>query len=339
MPSGAILLGPDVVCDGFVREAKARVQSHIHRDHMYGFETSKGLQQIIASKATAALLEVEYDADLPYRSNIWRLDFSEDFEVGTTKVALIPSGHMLGAAQVIAQLANGMRVGYSGDFQWPLDNVIEVEALVVDSTYGSPNSVREFTQAQCEEQFAQLIRRLTVSGPVHIHAHRGTLQRALQVIDGELGLPVIGSKRLLDEVNVYRQFGYTIGEIVLHSSDEAMSLREEGRYIRVYGTGDQSPVDIGSDAKIVLSAYFTRPDEPVVEYSERAFSVALSNHADFSGTLEYVRATRAKFVVTDNSRGGKGYELAQAIASRLGIEARPSSAASSREWGGTVPEL
>ena len=144
MPSGAVLLGPDVVCDGFVREAMARVQTHVHLDHMDSFETSKGCQQIIASEATLSLLVAEYDADLPYRSNIRALKGSQGYKVGNSEVSLVSSGHMLGAVQVIAELQNGMRLGYSGDFQWPLDDVIQVDALVLDSTYGAPSNVREF---------------------------------------------------------------------------------------------------------------------------------------------------------------------------------------------------
>jgi hypothetical protein len=64
-----------------------------------------------------------------------------------------------------------------------------------------------------------------------------------------------------------------------------------------------------------------------------SFGVALSNHADFDGTLEYIKATKAKYVVTDNVRGGHGVELALEIRRRLSIPARPSSATYSREWG------
>jgi hypothetical protein len=76
-----------------------------------------------------------------------------------------------------------------------------------------------------------------------------------------------------------------------------------------------------------------KPDDPVLEYSERSYRVALSNHADFDGTLAYVEATGAKFVVTDNLRGGHAVELAMALTDRLGIEAVPSSSEESREWG------
>ena len=335
MPSGAVLLGPHVVCDGFIRKALARVQTHVHFDHMDGFETSKGCQEIITSEGTLGLLVAEYDADLPYRSNLRALKAFERCKVGNSELSLISSGHMLGAVQVIAELENGMRLGYSGDFQWPLDDIIQVDALVLDSTYGSPGSVREFSQGECEERFAQLVRRLLPSGPVHVKAHRGTLQRALQIINDEIGCPVIGSRRLSREVAVYRDFGYTIQPLIVHPSDEASLLLTDGHYVRVYGTGDQNPVDLRSGSRVVLSAYFTRPDTPVVEYSERAYGVAMSNHADFQGTLDYVRATNAKFVVTDNTRKGKGYQLAEAIKQRFGIEARPSSSRETRGWGGS----
>ena len=59
----------------------------------------------------------------------------------------------------------------------------------------------------------------------------------------------------------------------------------------------------------------------------------MSKHADFNGTLEYVKSTGARFVVTDNSRHGKAYELATEIKDRLDIEARPSLNLGMGAWG------
>jgi putative mRNA 3-end processing factor len=100
---------------------------------------------------------------------------------------------MLGAVQVLVQLADGARLGYSGDFQWPLDQVIQVDAWVVDSTYGSPRNVRRYTQGECEEKFVTLINQQIARGPVYVYAHRGSLHRALQLISGEIDAPLIGS--------------------------------------------------------------------------------------------------------------------------------------------------
>ena len=129
---------------------------------------------------------------------------------------------MLGAVQVLVELDDGIRLGYSGDFQWPIDDVIQVDALVVDSTYGTPSNVREFSQADCEERFIALVRRQLTLGPVILKAHRGTLQRALQVLNGTIECTLIGSNRLQREVQIYQDFGYTIDPIITYGSQEAI---------------------------------------------------------------------------------------------------------------------
>ena len=331
--SGAVSLGPDVSCDGFLWRATARVQTHVHVDHMGGFASSKSQQRIIVSEPTRDLLFADYNADLPYRSNITALKDLAPYMVNGSQVTLVSSGHMLGAVQVQVELECGMRLGYSGDFQWPMERPIGVDALVVDCTAGSPASVRQFSQGDCEEQFVHLLNRRLIEGPVYIHAHRGTLQRALQLISAEIACPIIGSQRVCKDVAVYRSCGYGIGDIISFDSNEGRNLLQEQRIIRVYLLGEQLPADIGDGTKVVLSAYFTRPDAPIVEYSDRAFGVALSNHADFNGTLEYIKSTGAIFVLTDNSRHGRGYDLALEISRRLSIHARPSSNVTTREWG------
>src|SRR6266545_3554877 len=301
--SGAVRLGPEVVCDGFIHAGAVRVQTHIHDDHMTDFDSSKGYQEIVTSEGTRRLLIYEHDADLPYRSNFRAVADGVPFRFDDSTITLISSGHLLGAVQTRVEVPAGLRVGYSGDFQWPLEDVIEVEGLVVDSTYGSPSDVREFTQGECEGRLVHLVRRQLKSGPVHVIAHRGTLQRAMQLLTGEVACKVVGSRRLQAEIDVYRQFGYTIGDVVCSDSPEGREALRGASYVRVYGTRDARPVDIGpGGTQLKLSAFMTRPDDPITEYSDRAFGVALSNHADFNGTLEYVKRTGATYVITDNSR-------------------------------------
>lgn len=107
----------------------------------------------------------------------------------------------------------------------------------------------------------------------------------------------------------------------------------EGVFIRLYGHTDQFPVDPHPASTIHLSAFATNPNDPILEYSVRACRVALTDHADFDGTLAYVEATSAKYVVTDNTRPGYAIELAQELRSRLNIDARPSSNVATLEWG------
>ena len=330
---GAIMLGDKVTCDGFVYEFPYRVQTHIHQDHMEGFESSKGFQHIMMSEATKELLIVEFNADIEYRSNIHAIPLGSCYRSGDIEVELLSSGHMVGSAQVAITIPGGMKIGYSGDFNWPLEKVIQVEALVVDSTYGSPNSKREYSQEDACSRFVELVLDKVKTCPVLIKAHPGTLQRALELLDGELTCPILASRHLAAEAEVYRRFGYSIGTLIIVDSTEAQLAMKEGRYIRLYGKREIPPSDPSGNTVIVLSAYMTSPNEPLLEFSERSYRIAMSSHADFEGTLEYVKATGATEVVTDNSRGGHAIDLALALKRYLGIEARPSSQAFSRGWG------
>lgn len=333
-PSGAVLLGTNVSCDGFHRDCKFRVQTHIHDDHMDSFATSKGFQDILMSEPTKELLIAAFNADLNFRENIKAMKLGRRHKLNGGTLILLQSGHILGGVQVAVEIAgNGQRLGYSGDFQWPIDRVIEVDALVVDSTYGSPLSRRKYSQADAEARLGELVASALKTGPVHVLAHRGTLQRGLQVLSGNTNFSILASGRLCDELAVYRRFGYGIGNVVEIESSEGRIALSRKRYIRLYGKGDGFPVELATGTTIVLSAYMAHEYDPITKYSDRSFGVALSNHADFLGTLEYVRATGAKYVVTDNTRSGHAIELANAIKSRLGIKARPSSNKVSYEWG------
>ena len=66
---GKVVLGNVVACDGFFHECPIRVQTHVHKDHMAGFSTSKGSQHMIMSAPTRDLLINELNAELPVRSN------------------------------------------------------------------------------------------------------------------------------------------------------------------------------------------------------------------------------------------------------------------------------
>jgi putative mRNA 3-end processing factor len=332
-PSGAVLLGSDVSCDGFRRGFKARVQTHVHLDHMDEFETSKGYQNIYLTEPTRLLLCAEFNADLPYRDNIISVPLRQPQSINGSTIELVSNQHMLGSVQVKVTLADERTLGYSSDFRWPLDDPIQVQALVVDSTYGSPESRRSYSQAEAECRLLDLVCRKLRSGPVHIKAFRGTVQRALQILCGNVNVAILGSRRFCREADVYQQCGYAVDPVILTRSKEGAAVLRDGRYVRFYSTGDELPIDYPPGTTITLSAYMSKPDDPVLEYSNTAYRVAMSNHADFDGTLAYVQATGAEFVVTDNCRGGHAVELAVAIRDRLGIAGIPSSGEESREWG------
>jgi len=323
---GTICLGSNVTCDGFAEGFPVRVQTHVHDDHMIKFETSKGQQDFVMRSGTYSLLVSEKNADLEYRDNFHRLACGKKFELSDgSYLHLLASNHMLGSCQVALQQKDGLRIGYSGDFGWPLAEVIEVDQLVVDSTYGSPRSIRNYTQAKAEECLFTLVFGQLRQGPVHIYAHRGTIERVLHVLGDNIGVPMLASARLIKEIEVYQAYGLAVGELLSIDSDLGQIAMQEKSFVRLYSKGDNFKNEPMDGTSITCSAYMVASDNPLLQFSDRAYRVALSNHADFNETLAYVKATGAKEVVTDNTRN-HGCELALAINQRLkGVFASPSS--------------
>lgn len=336
LATGAVRLGSAVVCDGFAEGFPWRIQTHVHDDHMADFNRSKGLQDLVMSPETYALLVAELDVDLEYRSNLHRLRRGEQRELGDgSLLVLLPSNHMLGASQVALERPDGRRLGYSGDFGWPIEQVIQVDELVVDSTYGSPGSVRRYTQDEAEACLHVLVGERLRRGPVHIRAHRGTIERVLTVLAGGVGVPILASPRLILEVEVYRRFGLTAGDLISVDSDDGRAALRERSYVRLYSKGDGSANEPAAGTSIACSAFMSGRDgheDPLSRYSDSSYCVALSNHADFEETLAYVRATGATRVVTDNTRN-HGWDLALAISDRIpGVHATPSTNKPGPRW-------
>ena len=122
------------------------------------FDKSKGFQKFLMSPETYALLVTERNADLAFRDNFHQVNRGNEWVLDDgSKLSLVPSNHMLGSCQVALEMPDGYRVGYSGDFGWPLDEVIEVDELAVDSTYGSPRSVRRYAQTEAEESLINVV--------------------------------------------------------------------------------------------------------------------------------------------------------------------------------------
>jgi putative mRNA 3-end processing factor len=332
LASGAVCLGWNVVCDGFVQGYNFRVQTHLHDDHMADFDRSKGLQDLFISPESLALLVAERNAELEFRTNFHCIPRGTTWRIGDgSKLTLLPSEHMLGACQVALELPTGLRLGYSGDFSWPLDQVIEVDELVVDSTYGSPESVRGYTQAEAEQCLIGLVCERLRHGSVHVNAYRGTIERVLHLLGGNVGVPILASRQLIREAAVYRKYGFASEGLVPITSPEGTAAIRERGYVRLYSKGDGFGKEQLEGTSVTISAYMADRNNPLTIYSDRSYKVSLSNHADFHGTLAYVAATRAKRVVTDNTRN-YGCQLALAVQNHLGIDAQPSSNELGPRW-------
>jgi putative mRNA 3-end processing factor len=333
--SGAIILGPDVTCDGFQQDRNVRVQTHIHSDHMGDFPTSKS-RELVMSPGVKDLLRRD-NPDFEFRPNIHALEPGMTWKYGGSAISIWPSGHMLGASQALVELDDGIRLGYSGDFSWPLDNPIVCDALVVDATYGTPRSDRNYSQIEVEERLVELVRVQLRSGPVHLLGNSAVMERALWAIsvsDIAHDIPILGNDKLCTSVDIHRQHGWPIEKLISTDHEDGHKILGDGSYIRCWQLAEGGRVEgIVEGSKISLTKY--RAQNVVEEYGNNSFKVGMSNHADYNGTLSYIQKTGARYVVTDACRvtNDRARILANSICQELSIRAVPSSNTPTHKWG------
>jgi putative mRNA 3-end processing factor len=302
---------------------------------MADFDTSKANQRIIMSEATRDLLFAIFNADLPYRTNVEGLASGVSYRLDGEIIELFPSNHMLGSVQVRVTCEDGYRVGYSSDFFWPMDEAIEVDELIVDSTYGDPLRNRKFTQELADQRLIEAISRsVQCQTPTAIIGHNGRLQHAVPLMADYLKCPLIASPKVFPLLKVYRKYGHSIPEMLRSDEKDAIALIRARKpcvaFVTLHERRHLPWVD--RMRKIVLSAYLSRPEDPLTLYDNGDCCIALTDHADFAGTLQYIQATGAKKVWTD-PRSGDAEALATAIRQQLGLEAAAITPLTSLAWG------
>ena len=328
----AVRLGPKVTCDGFDIDRPIRVQTHWHYDHMNGFGPSKR-GELVMSRWTMDLLK-EKHPDLAIRANVHVPRLGESYEVDGTQIKLESSSHCLGAVQAAVKLSDGKWVGYSGDFSYPLDNVIQVDELVVDATYGDPGTNRSYSQLEAEEALCEQVQLALREGPVQVFAQGGVAERALAVLHEVIdGIPVLAGKHMCHAAKVYRLASYPLPRVYSADSDRGLSIIRDGRYVRLWGLGQSMPNDSLPGTGFRLTKFAA--DEAIRQEGHRLFRVGLSNHAGFDGTMRYVERTGARFVLTDGSRSSdqKARALAAAIERELEVDARPATPQPTLQYG------
>jgi len=289
--SGAILLGPDITCDGFNQDRAVRVQTHCHTDHMSKFSTSKS-GEILLSHGTYHLL-MHDNPEFEFRANIHRLESNEEFLANNNKIKLLSAGsHMLGAMQVQVQLNDGVVVGYSGDFNWPMDETIKVNKLVLDATNGLPESQPAYSQDEVERQFVELVTEKIRHGPVNLFAYSAVAERSLAAlyVNDVLGeVAIIGDQKFCHSVDVHRKFDVPLPTVINARNTEAYEIIKSGNYIRYWSLTHGMVDGLHKQCCIKLTR-FAAP-EPIVQRDLNHYTAALSNHASYSDTIKYVEST------------------------------------------------
>ncbi len=316
-----MLLGEQVACDAFDESRPLRVVTHAHSDHMVGLGQSiRRCQALIMTPATRDLLGVMRNPSFLRLENVKALNYGQTLTLGDERITLHRADHILGAAQVLVENHEGTRIVYTGDFRMPNTPVLDADILVLEATYGSMFQIRWF-QPVVENALVSLVESALNNGPVYIFGYNGKLQEIMKILHAnQIDAPFIVPEKVFQISKVCECYGMQLGKILSADEDDAREITERREpYVALYHTNSRRYV--GKEAfRINVSGWeFSGPRRQI---APNEHVIALSDHSDFNGLLNYVEESKPKLVITDNYRAGNAEGLAKEITKRLGIEAK-----------------
>jgi putative mRNA 3-end processing factor len=314
------LLGKHVACDAYQENRPLRVVTHAHADHTGGLRWSlRECQKVLMTKATRDLIEV-LEGPLGQRlQDIETMEYKKPLKFDGERITLFKAQHILGAAQVLVESEEGERVVWTGDFRFDGTPVLECDTLVVESTYGSPSCRRSF-EVDVRKLLVQMVEERLKDGAVYMFGYHGKLQEVMQILhDADIAVPFVMPEKVYHVSKVCESHGMHLGCLTSSTEKQAKALLEENLpCVAFYHMNSRGSVGLGNERICVSGWEFHRPSRRI---GMKEHMVALSDHSDFDGLIEYVRQAKPRRVITDNHAGGHAETLAKEIKKRLGIPA------------------
>jgi putative mRNA 3-end processing factor len=134
-PEGLYCPPADLYIDP-VRPVDRAVITHGHADH-----ARAGHGRVLATAPTLAIMGVRYGDN--FAGQAQALPYGESVSVGGVEISLVPAGHVLGSAQVVARW-KGMTIVVSGDYKRRRDPTCAAfeptlcDVFVTEATFGLP---------------------------------------------------------------------------------------------------------------------------------------------------------------------------------------------------------
>jgi putative mRNA 3-end processing factor len=247
------------------------------------------------------------------------LDYGKTVQYDEERITFFKADHILGAAQVLVEDFEGKRIVFTGDFRIDDTPVLESDVLVIEATYGSPTCKRSFGM-DVKSALASLVEKGLKQGAVYVFGYHGKLQEVMQILHkAELNVPFIAPERVFQVSKVCEKHGMRLGHLMLSTEPEAENLLEHNSPC-VALCHMESRGNVGLDNfRVLVSGWEFY--SAIHQTGNKEYVVALSDHSDFNGLLEYVRRSNPEFVITDNFRVSNGETLAKEIRKSLGISA------------------
>lgn len=317
---GAVLLGKHVACDAFDESRPLRVVTHAHADHIMGLRQSlRACEKVLMTRATKDLIDVLRGPLFLMGGFVETLDYGKTFRYEEERVTFFRADHILGAAQVLVEDAEGTRILYTGDFRIAGTPVVDADVLVTEATYGSPACKRSFGR-DVRSVLVSLVEEGLKQGTVYVFGYHGKIQEVMQILhEAGVKAPFVVPERIFHVSKVCERHGMRLGRLMLSTEKEEKELLKwNSSCVAFYHMGSRRKIGSGGFRVRVSGWEF---NSAVREVAENDYVVALSDHSDFDGLIEYVRRCRPRLVITDNFRGGHAKTLAREVKKRFGISA------------------
>ena len=319
-PKGAVLLGKYVACDAFNESRPLRIVTHAHADHMIGLQQSlRTCERVLMTKATKDLIDIMMGPLFLMGGYVETLDYGKTLQFEEECLTFLPADHILGAAQVLVEDTEGTRIVYTGDFRIDGTPVLDADVLAIEATYGSPTCKRPFDK-DINDLLVSLVEEGLKHGLVYVFGYHGKLQEVMQILHkAGVKAPLVAPERVFHVSRVCERHGMRLGRLMLSEEKEAKELLEKNSpCIAFYHMGSRKKVGLGNFRIYVSGWEF---NSPCREIADKEYVIALSDHSDFNGIMEYIRRSKPKHVITDNFRVGYAETLAKEVHKAFGTSA------------------
>jgi len=317
--SGAIRLADSLVVDGH-DEAVARVVTHIHSDHVKELRRSiRELPLIAATPLTLDLLAA-MGYSVPTGKRL-ALPYGRSIVIDGVRLTLLRANHVPGAAEVLVELSDGTRLGYTGDFKLPGTEIMEdLDVLVVDATYGRPEYRRPW-QGEIEYLLADIVDEALIHGPVALYGYNGKVEEVMHILRRmQVVAPFIVPRKRFKLVDVLMRHGIDLGEVYPADSREAAEIRKNGWYVEFRHFREWRRAG-GPGTHILLTGWEFRAPYRRLGVGNKLV-VSFSDHADYEQLMSYIREAKPRLLVVDAARGGEVARFfAKHVSEVLGIRA------------------
>ncbi|MEO6721302.1 MAG: ligase-associated DNA damage response exonuclease [Ferruginibacter sp.] len=268
------------------------VITHAHSDHAHA-----GSKYYLCHHLTRPLLQLRL-GDNNYES----LDWNEPVHMNGVKVSLHPAGHIIGSAQIRVEYKDEVWVA-SGDYKTEDDGIsgafepVRCNTFISESTFGLPI----YKWKKQHEIFADIKEWVTQNNAalktsVLIAYSLGKAQRVLQPL-AETGLPIYAHGAVWNVHQALVNSGWNLPAVKRVEADTPKELMQ-GNIVIAPPSADGSPwmkrfypYSVG-----VCSGWMQVRGNARRRNTDAGF--ALSDHADWDGLLQAVKATGAQRVYT-----------------------------------------